>query len=821
MGLRELLTGAPPQTLGLDAKGFAYSQQGGSSSGVYYGSGYQLLNALERPSSREYAAVRIELSSALAVCLRTVTNAYPEAELCVERENDDGEDEREPKHPALMLIERPNPYFSGDKVLAFIVRQLMTTGNGYLVKRRGAYGKPVELWPVPSSMMRPVWPDSGEVFISGYEITIDGRRALLEERDVIHFRDDIDPDPPSYGRCGLPPLPPILQDLYIDTAAADFTAAIMKNMGLPGAIVSPKQLPDGRDVSLPKEKRDEFAAEWQRRFTGQGRGRVFFPSIPMDVHQLGFDPEKMSLKEIRQICESRVAGITRVPAIVAGFSVGLEQGTLANYGQAKEMFWDGCMVPRQRDIASTLTYQLLRVDYPNSEQLYFAYEYDHIKALQESETEKRQRDREDFLSSGLTHHQYVSRLGVVPEGDDWIVLPSSVTAYPVDAMPVAEPEPEPGPQRALPPAPEEDDAVPKGDEHASHRAIADQVAAKFRISRVDAHRFVAEAIREGKADRDLTAPLDRSETEIEDEAQPKSLIPGVSLSVTGPEWRIVQTGEASYKLEKAEPDLTAPLNRSETEIEDEAQITDDDIADATAWVAENVPALADLLDAETVKRKADDYETKASYRWNPRTRRYIGANGRMVPKAAVDAAMDAAVDVGRAEMASYADALIAGDMSLPAYQVAMEASIKRMHLAAVATTRGGWANLTPSERGKAARAIREQYQYLNKSCLAFANGDREVNGRVRATSQMYASSARAAYGELDYDAAKDAAEAQVETHQERWIRHASDSCSGCIDQASKGWVGLGELPPIGSQQCLSQCRCSKSIRKKSRRKDAE
>lgn len=756
MGLRELLTGAPPQTLGLDAKGFAYSQQGGSSSGVYYGSGYQLLNALQRPSSREYAAVRIELSSALAVCLNTVTNAFPEAELCVEREVEDGEDEREPKHPALMLMERPSKFFSGAEVTTAVVRDLMTsaTGSAYLVKRRGAYGRPSELWPVSSSMMRPVWPDTGEEFISGYEITIDGHRRLLDTKDVIHFRNDIE------GRYGVPMLPPVMQDIYIDTAAGDFTAAIMRNMGMPGAIVSPKQLPDGRDVSLPKEKRDEFAAEWQRRFTGQGRGRVFFPSIPMDVHQLGFDPEKMSLRQIRQIAEERLSALYNIPAIVAGFGAGLEHSTYANYEQALRAFWNGCIIPIQRRIATTLTYQLLRVDYPNSESLYFEYEHDHIKALSESETEKRQRDREDYLAGILTHHQVVSRLGIAPEGDDWMVLPSSVTAYPVDAMPVAEPEPEPEPepQRALPPAPEE---------------------------------------------------------------EPKSLIPGVSLSVTGPEWRIVQTGEASYKLEKADPDLTAPLDRSETEIEDEAQITDDDIADATAWVAENVPALADLLDAETVKRKADDYETKASYRWNPRTRRYIGANGRMVPKAAVDAAMDAAVDVGRAEMAGYADALIAGDMSLPAYQVAMEASIKRMHLAAVATTRGGWANLTPSERGKAARAIREQYQYLNKSCLAFANGDREVNGRVRATSQMYASSARAAYGELDYDAAKDAAEAQVETHQERWIRHASDSCSGCIDQASKGWVGLGELPPIGSQQCLSQCRCSKSIRKKSRRKDAE
>jgi hypothetical protein len=334
-----------------------------------------------------------------------------------------------------------------------------------------------------------------------------------------------------------------------------------------------------------------------------------------------------------------------------------------------------------------------------------------------------------------------------------MVLPSSVTAYPVNAMPMAEtPEPAP-PQPALPPAPEE----------------------------------------------------------------PKAAIPGVELTEKGiaaAGWRVELTGPAEYVLVKAD-DPGRALDRSETEIADEAEITDEDIADAAAWVRDNVPTLADLLDAT---QKSAPLETKATYRWNPRTRRYIGENGRIVPKAAVDGAMDSAVEVGRAEMAGYADALIAGDMSLPAYQVAMEASIKRMHLAAVATTRGGWANLTTSERGKAARAIQEQYRYLNKSCLAFSNGDREVNGRVRATSQMYASSARTAYGELDYDAAKDAAEAQVDTHQERWIRHASDSCSGCVDQASKGWVGLGELPPIGSQQCLTQCKCSKSVRKKSRRK---
>jgi len=754
MGIRELLLGDGPTSLNLEAKGFAYPQQGGQGyGGVYYGSdAYSILNGLTRPTSRDYASVRIELSSALAVCLNTVCNAFPEAELCVEREIVDGEDEREPTHPALMLVERPNPYMSGADVLTAIVRDLMTstTGSAYLVKRRGAYKRVVELWPVCSSMMRPVWPASGDEFISGYEITIDGERRLIDPMDVIHFHNDIDHAPPSYSRCGIPYLPAVMQDLYTDSAAGDFTAAIMRNMGVPGAILSPRVASsDGRYVTLPPEIRDQFAADYQKRFTGAGRGQAMVLSHPMELQQLGFDPSKMSLREIRQIAEERLSAIYNIPAIVAGFGAGLEHSTYANYEQALKAFWSGCIIPIQRRIATTLTQQLLRVDYPRSEQLYFEFEHDHIKALQESETEKRQRDREDYLAGILTHHQAVSRLGAVPEGDDWMVLPSSVTAYPVNAMPMAEtPEPAP-PQPALPPAPEE----------------------------------------------------------------PKAAIPGVELTEKGiaaAGWRVELTGPAEYVLVKAD-DPGRALDRSETEIADEAEITDEDIADAAAWVRDNVPELADLLDAT---QKSAPLETKATYRWNPRTRRYIGENGRMVPKAAVDGAMDAAVEVGRAEMAGYADALIAGEMDLPAYQIAMEASIKRMHLAAVATTRGGWANLTPSERGKAARAIQEQYRYLNKSCLAFANGDREVNGRVRATSQMYASSARTAYGELDYDAAKDAAEAQVDTHQERWIRHASDSCAGCVDQASKGWVGLGELPPIGSQQCLSQCRCSKSVRKR-------
>lgn len=748
MRIRDILTGTPLQSLDIAAKGYAWPQRGGgaSASGTSYyydGDGYWM-TSLARPTSAEYATVRVELSSALAVVLNTISNAFPEADLCVERETDDGEYEVLRDDPAYLLIDRPNPYMSGPEVMVAVVRDLLTSASGsaYLVKRR--VGSSVrELWPVPSSSMRPVWPAEGDVFISAYEITLDSTRRLIDPKDVIHFRTDIDHAPPSYGRCGVPYLPPVMQDLYVDIAAGDFTAAIMRNMGMPGAIISPKTLTDGRAVTLPPEVRDQFAADYQRRFTGAGRGRALVTGNPIDVHQLGFDPEKMSLRDIRQIVEERLSALYNVPAIVAGFGAGLEHATYANYEQAQKAFWNGCIIPLQRRIARTLTDQLLDVDFSGNGR-YFEFRHDHIAALQESETDRRARDREDYLAGILTHHQAVERLGLEPEGPDFYLTAQSVQVTAVGSLP----------------------------------DVGQPLA-------VDA--------------RAAAASVEKPATDI-------------AISDDSP--KRLYTGEQKANT----PDVGRALAWTDDQIDAEAIITDEDVREAEATIRERSPDLADLLDAEASRKGVESaLDVKATFRWNPRTRRYIGSDGRMVPKARVKAAVDEAVEASRDVMAGYAERLIEGKMSLVDYQLAMRDEIKAMHLAAHATARGGWRELSASERGRAAVRIREQYKYLNEACLAIERGERKLDGRFRASARMYASSARASYGEADYTASKDAQEAEADTHEERWERSASDSCSGCVEQEDKGWVPLGSLPEIGSQDCESNCKCSKNVRKKPRR----
>lgn len=734
MRLRDRLLGDQITRLGLDAKGFAYPSNGGGRSGVWFGANWSLDWLAGRASSQEYETVKAECSSALAVVLNTVTGAFPEADLCVEREDAEGEYEVIADHPAMQLVERPNPYMSGAEILSSVVRDLLTSASGsaYLVKRRG----PLELWPVPSSIMKPVWPESGDVFIAAYELSLDGERRYLDPKDVIHFRNDIDHNAPSYGRCGVSYLTPLMRDLYIDQASADFTAAIMRNMGMPGAIIAPRAALDGRNPTLPAEIRDQFVSDYQARFTGAGRGRAMVTGLPVDVHQLGFDPAKMSLREIRQIAEERISAAYNVPAIVAGFGAGLEHATYANYEQAMRAFWNGCVIPLQRRVARTLTDQLLGVDFSAGSRArgeYFEFRHDHIAALQESETERRQRDRDDYLAGGLTHHQYVGRLGIEPEGPDFFLVGQTSQVVPAGHMPdVGHPSAVGARATAAMSAATGADAVPKAQAH------------------------------ERKADS---------------------------------------------------PDRGEGLHWTDQEIEDESVITDSDLSAAEATIRDRSSALADLLDAVSIRGgKGLAVETKARYRWNPRSRRYYGADGRIVSKATVDAAMDDAVAASKRQMASIADRLIAGDITLVDYQLAMRDEIKAMHSAAVALSRGGWANITPRERGRIGAAVREQYKYLDRAVRQIENGERPIDGRVRGWSQQYAATARTTYNESSYEAAADSAEAAADTHEERWVRHAQDSCSGCIEQEKKNWVRYGTLPAIGTQQCNGNCKCEKVVR---------
>ncbi|KKK94465.1 hypothetical protein LCGC14_2682580, partial [marine sediment metagenome] len=239
----------------------------------------------------------------------------------------------------IALLATPNAFYSLEVLLAGTTLSLAIDGNAYWVVNHGQGGEkvPVQIWYAPHMNMEPDWPDNDPTkFITHYKYDVQGRQDLLrpfglELNDtnagvpssvkkglsVIHFRKGIDPD---NLRKGLSPLKGLLREIWTDNEAAKFTAALLRNMGIPGLMVSPTD----KDVTLTLEDAKAIEEEIDVKFKGEGRGKTIVALGPTKVEQFGFSPADMDLSALRNISEERVTAALHVPAAVVGFGSGLQ-----------------------------------------------------------------------------------------------------------------------------------------------------------------------------------------------------------------------------------------------------------------------------------------------------------------------------------------------------------------------------------------------------------------------------------------------------------------------------------------------------------------
>lgn len=197
---------------------------------------------------------------------------------------------------------------------------------------------------------------------------------------------------------------------------------------------------------------------------------------------------------------------------------------------------------------------------------------------------------------------------------------------------------------------------------------------------------------------------------------------------------------------------------------------------------------------------------RGGFRYNERAGRYISANGRFVSNQQVRAALDAAIDSAAAEMRGVSKALQAGTISLAEWQLSMEAAIKSMHINGAALAKGGYAQMSQADYGRAGREIRRQYEYLRAFAADIASGKQKLDGRFIVRSEMYIQSARGTYHEEERRA-----RAQRGFDEEMRVRHSRDSCPTCVRAAGR-WAPIGTLPRIGESECRTRCLCSFSYR---------
>lgn len=219
------------------------------------------------------------------------------------------------------LIARPNDFYSGNLLWKGTLTSYLLDGNSYWLKVRNRLGQPVELWYLPHFRVTPRWPSDGSVFISHYEYgPRGGERVDLPPRDVVHFRFGLDPKNPRLGKS---PVRPLLREVFTDEEASNFSASILRNMGVPGGVISPKD--SEAASSLAPGELERMKDFMKADFTGDRRGEWLALGAPTRVEQFGFDPNQLLLTNLRDISEERVCAALGVPAAVVGFGAGLQQ----------------------------------------------------------------------------------------------------------------------------------------------------------------------------------------------------------------------------------------------------------------------------------------------------------------------------------------------------------------------------------------------------------------------------------------------------------------------------------------------------------------
>jgi HK97 family phage portal protein len=397
-------------TKALASVGIRFSGYGGQSVGGSNTGNYPYWRFLLPGARYDYEAEAGDVwrNGCVAVCLSWINRNFPEPRPVVRRR--DGLRQEIEGHALIRLLDKPNTFYNCDTLWAGTIVSWFVDGNAYWIKQKAGWGKHARttgFFYVPHWQMFPRWPSDGSKFISHYEYIVDGVKTPLDPEDVVHFRCGIDPHRPRYGMSDLKAQ---LREVCSDNEAATFSAATLRNMGIPGLVLSPED----PNVEIVDDDRRDIKAKWREEFTGDNRGGLMVMSVKMAVAKVAMTPEELVLDKIRNIPEARIHGAIGLNAQVTGQNVGNQTRTYTNYGEARRAAYYDCIVPLQKQLGKQFSDQCPELVQPNE---ILAWDYSDVHAMEENADSRAKRGAVLF-QAGLTNRDESRREAGLPPVTD-------------------------------------------------------------------------------------------------------------------------------------------------------------------------------------------------------------------------------------------------------------------------------------------------------------------------------------------------------------------------------------------------------------------
>lgn len=160
--------------------------------------------------------------------------------------------------------------------------------------------------------------------------------VIFPVEDVIHWYDR--PDPERKG-LGMSWITPIAREIAADNAANSHKLKFFENGATPNLVF---KFPENVQPAAVKEFKETFDTDnvgvrnaYKNLWLGGGA----------DATVIGADLRQLEFAITQGKGESRLASAARVPAVLVGFSEGLQAATYSNYASARRMAADGLLHP--------------------------------------------------------------------------------------------------------------------------------------------------------------------------------------------------------------------------------------------------------------------------------------------------------------------------------------------------------------------------------------------------------------------------------------------------------------------------------------------
>lgn len=140
--------------------------------------------------------------------------------------------------------------------------------------------------------------------------------------------------------------------------------------------------------------------------------------------------------------------------------------------------------------------------------------------------------------------------------------------------------------------------------------------------------------------------------------------------------------------------------------------------------------------------------------------------------------------------------------------------IRSIHLNNAALAAGGYSNLGPDERRALLRGIsqvapdgrdfglRFQMQRFERMMQQVRDGTQKMDGTFVRRVQMYTDA-----GRQTFDVVNRVGQARDGFLECQNVTTAKESCGECPALSARGFVPLPQMPPIGTRECLTNCKC--------------